>query len=124
MMKNEDVYKEKVKEYTKKFANGNGVLDKLKPLASGVQSSPQIMVPGGFNSNPIFGSENFIDLDKSNPSDSLNADNKGAIHKISTDLEDSAIDEEELNEENLSNRSQLSDLSDTSGIENELDVGA
>ena len=49
--------------------------------------------------------------------DSKNSSDK-QIHKISTDIEDS----DEMEQECLSNMSQLSDLSETSGIAYEMDI--
>ena len=90
LIKNEDAYKEKVREYVKNYA-------------------------GDLHSHILKSTEEI--KSETNQGDSKNSSDK-QIHKISTDIEDS----DEMDQECLSNMSQLSDLSATSGIAYEMDI--
>ena len=97
LLKNESHYKEKVKEYVKKYANGSQYTSSMDINGNSLNSQS--------NSN----TQEIIPLKKSSIDD--------AIHKISTDIEDSGG--ELPDDDQLSNQSQLSDLSETSGIMDE-----
>lgn len=117
LLKNEDLYKEKVKEYVKKYAKG--------------QSTGQGSSKENFMSKNIMGHTFIGDKVSGEKVSSIvfseGKKSKKPIHKVSTDIEDSGgdnydielvMDEEEMTEK-LSNMSQLSDLSATSGIMDE-----
>lgn len=101
LLKNESHYKEKVKEYVKKYANGSNF------------TSLSDINNNSLNSQTNSNTQEIIPLKKSSIDDTL--------HKISTDIEDSGNEvlEEDQMDDQLSNQSQLSDLSETSGIMDE-----
>lgn len=105
LLKNEETYSEKVKEYVRRYASND---------------------PG---SNQVPQKE--VDTPKETAKGEGGHGKSGhggkAIHKVSTDIEDGSLDEEDLDAydddddelEKLSGASQLSDLSATSGIMDE-----